>query len=51
MSSQELFFQEKNSTSYDYKKHLAGNKFSFKSKTGSNYELGYEHVFNEGVLI
>jgi hypothetical protein len=24
----------KNSTSYDYKKHLAGNKFSFKSKTG-----------------
>jgi hypothetical protein len=50
MSSQELFLLSgKNSTSYDYKTSSGVTNLVLKSKTGSNYELGYEHVFNEKV--
>lgn len=48
MSSQELFFiSGKNLTSYDYKSSSGSASFIIKSKTGSNYELGFEHLFNE----
>lgn len=50
MSSQELFLLSgKNLTSYDYKTSSGVTNLVLKSKTGSNYELGYEHVFNEKV--
>lgn len=50
MSSQELFLLSgKNLTSYDYKTSSGVTNLVLKSKTGSNYELGYEYVFNEKI--
>jgi hypothetical protein len=50
VTSQELFFLSgKNLTSYDYKSADGAIAFDLKSQVGSNYELGYEHVFNAKV--
>lgn len=50
MSSQELFLVSgKNLTSYDYKSANGASDFNLKSKTGSYYELGYEHIFNKKI--
>jgi hypothetical protein len=47
MTSQELFFLSgKNLTSYDYSVSNTATDFNLKSKVGSNYELGYEHILN-----
>ncbi|SHG19347.1 Outer membrane protein beta-barrel domain-containing protein [Flavobacterium segetis] len=47
MTSQEFFFLSgKNLTSYDYSVSNTATDFNLKSKVGSNYELGYEHILN-----
>ena len=51
MISQELFFLSgKNLTSYQFKVPSGVTNFDLISKAGSNYELGYEHLFNAKVF-
>lgn len=50
MTSQELFFLSgKNLTSYDYSVSNTATDFNLKSKGGSNYEFGYEHILNKKI--
>lgn len=47
IAAQEFFLATgKNLTSYDYSFSAGGATFNLKSKTGSNYELGYKHLVN-----